>query len=125
MPRRRLKTAEVNVAELRVAKTIGRGRDGAKRHALKHGDDFVCVRHRIDPISNTRYVTVELVVEALPIASRDNKEVVVRISPMDKSTRILLLACGGIWDPTHRVWRMPRSVARTLRLLRQIVPNPG
>ena len=117
--------AEVDASTLRIAKTIGRGREGAKRHTLIHGDDLVCVRHRIDPRANLRYVTVELVAEVVPIVSRDNREVAVKIGPLDKTTRVLLLACGATWDPTTKVWRMPRSVARTLRLLRQIVPARG
>ena len=125
MPRRRLNTEDPAVSALRVAKTIGPNQNGAKRHALKHGDRLVCVRHRIDPVSNRRFVTIELVAEVLPIASRDNLEVAVRIGPMQKAKRVLLLACGATWDGTHKVWRMPRSVARTLRLLRQVVENRG
>lgn len=125
MPRRCPIAAEVDVATLRVAKTIRSGQHGAKRHASTHGADLVCVRHRIDPRSNTRYVTVELVVEVLPVASRDNQEVAVRLAPTQRTTRALLLSCGAVWDQQQRVWRMSRSVARTLRVLHQVVPNPG
>ena len=124
MPRRRPRTAEVDVAALRVARTIRREQDDAKRHALKHGDALVCVRHRIDPQSNMLFVTVELVVETLPVASRDNKEGAVRLGAMQRSKRILVLACGATWYPSHRVWRMPRSGVRTLRLLFQTPGRP-
>ena len=123
MPRRRPIAEEPRFQSLRVAKTLGPEQPGAKRQALKHGDSLVCVRHRIDGVTNQRYVTVELVVDVVPIQSRDNKEVAVRIDPTDRSARVLLLSCGAQWDGPSRVWRMPRSVARSLRLLRQIVPN--
>jgi len=113
------------VSTLRIAKTIGRGQIGAKRQTLQHGDELVCVRHRIDPRTNTRYVTVELISEWLPVVSRDNRQVAVRIGALDKPTRILLLSYGATWDPTRRLWLMPRSVARTLRLLHQIIPTFG
>ena len=125
MPRRSIQSSQSDLAALRVIKTIRPGQDGAKRHTLKHGDALVCVRHRSEPASNTRVVTVELVVESWPIAARDNKQVTVRLGPAEKSTRALLLALDAKWDPTERVWRMPRNVARTLRLLSKIVPNPG
>lgn len=92
-------------------------------HSRKHGDDLVCVRHRIDPAANLRYVTVELVVDAIPIVARKNDDVAVHIGPSQKSLRSHLLAFGARWDADAKVWRMPRSVARTLRLLRNIVPR--
>ena len=122
MPTRKRSTP-VQVSDLRVAKRIGPDRAGAKMHSRKHGDDLVCVRHRIDPAANVRYVTVELVVDAIPIVSRLNDEVAVRIGPSQRSLRSDLLAFGARWDANAQVWRMPRSVARTLRLLRNIVPR--
>jgi hypothetical protein len=110
---------------LRVAKTLAPSQDGAKRLAAKYGHELVCVRHRIDPISSMRYITVELVEDRLPVASLGDVEVAVRIGPMEKSLRSVMIACGAVWDRHARVWRMKRSVARTLRLLRKIVPNPS
>ena len=121
-------TAGATAATLRVAKTLIPGRPGTKRLLLQHGAMLVCVRHRIDPRSNTRHLTVELLVDTLPVQSRDNAEVCVRLNPGDKSTRQALLACGADWQPQARVWRMPRSVARALRLLKQVVavaPDDG
>ncbi|MBL8345313.1 MAG: hypothetical protein JNN03_07720 [Rubrivivax sp.] len=108
-----------------MAKRISPDRDGAKMQSRKHGDKLVCVRHRIDPCTNVRYVTVELVVDAIPIVSRVNEQVTVRIGPSQKTLRADLLAFGARWDNKAKVWRMPRSVARTLRLLRHIVPRSG
>jgi hypothetical protein len=127
LPRRRAQepSPEVRVCDLRVIKTIARARDGAKRQTLVHGDRLVCVRHRIDPRTQSRYVTVELVSEVLPIRSLDNREVSVRIGPADKRMRVLLLSFGAAWDSSNQVWRMPRGLARTLRLLDKIVRRPG
>lgn len=124
MPRRRLPSPERDISTLRVAKTIGRTQNGAKRHSLRYGHDLVCVRHRLDPVSHVRYVTVELVVETLPMALRDTTEVAIRLRHTEQETRALLMSCNAHWDPERKVWRMPRSVARTLRMLHRIVPNP-
>lgn len=124
MPRRRPPGPERDVGTLRVAKTIGRTQNGAKRHKLRYGHDLVCVRHRIDPVGHIRYVTVELVVEALPMALRDTAEVAIRLTHTEQETRALLMSCNARWDPQRKVWLMPRSVARTLRMLHRIAPIP-
>jgi hypothetical protein len=123
MPRRRPPSPERDVGTLRVAKTIGRTQNGAKRHSLRYGHDLVCVRHRIDPVANVRYVTVELVVEALPVALRDTAQVAIRLAHTEKETRALLLSCDARWDPQHKVWRLPRRGARPRRRGPRIVPG--
>lgn len=114
-PRQRDATA------LFVTKTLQSGQAGTRRHMHVYGSRLICVRHRIDPVQRCRLVTVELVVEVRPITPRDDPEVAVRIDPNAKPLRARLLACGGRWDAAHKVWRMPQSVARSLRLTRQVL----
>lgn len=122
MPRRRLPVETLDLAALPVTKTIGPVQHGALKHRQRHGASLVCVRHRVEPRTSTRYVTVELVVDQLPIARKDDPEVLVALSPFERSAlRARLLAYGAQWDAIRRLWRMPRSVARSLRLLKNVV----
>jgi len=120
-----VKTANTNLAALRVAKTYGPDQNGAKRFARRHGEQLVCVRHRLSDDGSVRHTTVELLVESTPVASRARTLVAIRIGPSDKNTRTLLMACGAQWVPKEKYWLLPRMVAKNLRLLKNIVPSQG
>ena len=112
-------------SDFRVAKRIAPGKDGSKRFSLRYGDQLVCVRHRIDPSGNMRYTTVELMIEVTPIVRTADRPVALRLGPTDKSTRSLLLSCGGTWDATNKHWTVARKVAKDLGLLDRVVKMPG
>ena len=112
-----MKTAKGILAKLCVAKTYSPEQNGAKRFALRYGDELVCVRHRLNDTGTIRHTTVELLIESTPIVSRARSLVAIRIPPTDKSTRTVLLACGAQWQPTRKYWLLPRIVAKNLRLL--------
>ena len=86
------------VSSLRVAKTYLPEQNGAKRFARRYGDQLVCVRHHLNETGTVRHTTVELLNESTPIASRSRSLVAVRISPTDKATRTLFIACNAIWQ---------------------------
>jgi hypothetical protein len=111
-----VKTAK-SLKSQRVAKTYAPDEDGAKRFSLRHGSELVCVRHRISDDGLTRFTTVELLVESTPITPRARTLVALRLPPTDRPNRSVLLACGGTWEPKTRVWLVPYTVARSLRLL--------
>jgi hypothetical protein len=121
----RVKTANTQLAALRVAKTYAPDQNGAKRFARRYADQLVCVRHRLSDDGAVRHTTVELLIESTPVASRARTLVAVKIGPTDKNTRTLLMACGALWVPKERYWLLPRMVAKNLRLLRSVVPNRG
>lgn len=102
--------------ELKVVKKLHPGSPGTLRHLRKWGDALVCVRHRHDPQSRTRYTTVEIVVEQVPIRLHTKRHVSVRLDPHDKETRSLILAAGGRWNAATRLWEVPRAVAAGLGL---------
>jgi hypothetical protein len=110
---------------LRVAKKYGPQQDGAKRFARRHGDQLVCVRHRISGDGLTRFTTVELLAETTPIVSRQRTIIALRLPPGSKTTRSLLMACGATWDPKNRVWLLPHMVAKGLHLLKYRAAFPG
>ena len=109
---------------LRVAKTYAPGQNGAKRFALRHGENLVCVRHRMSEDGLTRFTTVELLAETTPVATRQRSLIALRIPDSTKSVRSLLLSCGAQWDPKHKVWMIPHMVAKGLRLLKYRGPIP-
>jgi hypothetical protein len=114
-----------SLSSLRVAKTYAPHQPGAKRFALRHGEQLVCVRQRLNAAGTMRYTTVELLVETTPVASRARSLVALRIPPGDRATRTLLMSCGGQWQPALRYWLVSRVVARNMGLLGMVVPMHG
>ena len=102
--------------ESKVVKKLHPGSPGTLKHLRKWGDALVCVRHRHDPQDSTRYTTVEIVVEHVPMQLNTKRHISVRLDPHDKATRSLVLAAGGRWNATTRLWRVPRQLAEALGL---------
>jgi hypothetical protein len=115
----------VTLRRLRVAKTYAPEQDGAKRFAKRHGNDLVCVRHRMSEDGLTRYTTVELLAEATPVVTRQRSLIALRIPDSTKSMRSLLMACGATWDAKNKIWLIPHMVAKGLRLLKYRAVPPG
>ena len=113
-----MKNATAPLQSLRVAKTFRPEQDGAKRFARRHGENLICVRHRISEDGHTKYTTVELLAETTPVASRQRTLIALRIPETTKTMRSLLLACGATWDIKNKVWLIPHMVAKGLRLLK-------
>ena len=120
-----MKKDKPTLQRLRVAKTYAPEQDGAKRFAKRHGEDLVCVRHRVSEDGLTRYTTVELLAETTPATSRQRSLIALRIPDTTKSMRSLLLACGATWQAKHKVWLIPHMVAKGLRLLKYRAALPG
>ncbi|MCW8956955.1 MAG: hypothetical protein OQL09_08735, partial [Gammaproteobacteria bacterium] len=64
-----------------IKKTLHPGDMGTKRLLAQYGDQLVCVRYRIDKLSQKRFTTVELIVDEKPfIAHRTLIQVWVKIN---------------------------------------------
>ena len=113
------------LSALRVTRRMAPDQDGAKRLALRYGDQLVCVRHRVNSSGDLRFTTVELLVEQTPIIPTGARLLAVRLEPGDKSTRSLLMACAATWDKARKLWLAPRKVVRSLGLLHKVVQVPG
>ncbi|MFY9329891.1 MAG: hypothetical protein WAO76_18025 [Georgfuchsia sp.] len=115
----------MEIASVRIAKKLTPSQAGAKRLAAQYGKDMVCVRYRIDDARGKRYTTVELVVDAQPIATiatmAANALVGVRIAYGETALRNKVKAAGGTWDPAARLWRLEKYKVRTLGLSQRIV----
>jgi hypothetical protein len=109
---------------LRVAKTYAPDQDGAKRFAKRHGNELVCVRHRLSVDGLTRYTTVELLAEVTPVNARNRTLIALHIPESTKYLRSILLARGATWDAKHKLWLIPHVVAKGLRLLKHRAPMP-
>ncbi len=105
----------------RVAKTLAPDDRGARRYAERYGEALVCVRHRTDARGKVRHVTVELLVESVPIRPRQLSLVALRIDPRRRPLHAMVEAAGGRWDARRGVWHVPRRVAGLLRLTEWIV----
>lgn len=113
---------EVETRPLRVIKTMWPAQAGAVKLTRRYGDALVCVRYRHDPDGQTRYTTVELVVEAAPIQRRptDRTIVCVQIKFTESKLRENARQQGANWDAKARLWRMPMGAARKLGIVDRI-----
>lgn len=110
------------ISSVRIAKKLAPTQAGARRLASQYGKNMVCVRYRIDDARGKRYTTVELIVDAQPIACTAASALVgVRIAYGETALRAKVKAAGGQWDPDARLWRLKKHKARALGLSRRIV----
>lgn len=110
----------------KVMKKLSPTQPGARKLARRYGAALVCVRYRQDTDGRHRYTTVELVVDSGPVATRNAnpvRMVEVTIGMGETELRRQAMELGAVWDPTARVWRMPRAVANKLGLTAQLVWN--
>jgi hypothetical protein len=110
-------------ANTHVVKRLSATQAGALKLARRYGDALVCVRYRHDAQGRHRYTTVELVVDEAPVQSRARLDeiVMVHLAFDDTRRRQLVIAHGATWDINLRLWRMPRSTAKKLRLISRIL----
>lgn len=90
---------------------------GAKRLTERFGGALVCVRYREEAESGKRLTTVELIVAERPLPARTG----VRIAYGETELRRRVKEAGGIWDAEHKVWRLPKSTIRKLKLEQRVV----
>jgi hypothetical protein len=98
-----------------VIKRLKPGQAGTRGLYRRFGPALVCVRYRENESGNTRFTTVELVVDQRP--ARRQLLVRVKIRYDDLTMRRHALALGAQWDEAERTWRMPRRAAIQLGLL--------
>lgn len=104
-----------------IVKKLQPDQKGARRLAERFGDRLVCVRYRTDPESGRRFTTVEIVVEERAPISRAPTHQLVRIGWKETELRDAVKARGGIWVPDKKLWRMPTSAIRQLRIQNRVV----
>lgn len=105
---------------LKVLKKLAPNQPGAIKLARLYGEALVCVRHRTDSEGLSRITTVELVVERTPIQPRTDTIVGVKINYGEPELQSVAKAAGATWDPSTKLWRMPKRVATALNLDQRI-----
>lgn len=100
-----------------VLKKILRAAPGAKRLAERYGDALLCVRYRADRQTGQRPTTVELVADRRPLPPLAG----VRIAYEETDLRRQVKTVGGQWDAETKLWRLPKSVMRKLKLEARVV----
>ena len=106
---------------LRVAKKLLPGQPGSLKLTRKYGVALVCVRYRHDAQGLSRYTTVELIVDRVPVVPRVERVVGVRVHYEEAALQGAVKANGAKWDKAAKLWRMPRRVAVKLGLQSRIV----
>ncbi|MBI5107239.1 MAG: hypothetical protein HZA62_00685 [Rhodocyclales bacterium] len=95
---------------------------GARRLAAHFGDALVCVRYREDAEGGRRLTTVELVVDTRPLPSG---ELLVHVAFPEAELRARIKEAGGTWDRKLKLWRVPRTTVRKLKLTSRVVRKPA
>ena len=106
---------------LRVAKKLLPGQPGSLKLTRKYGEALVCVRYRHDAQGLSRYTTVELIVEQVPVVPRIDRVVGVRVHYAEAALQGTVKANGAKWDSAAKLWRMPHRAAVKLGLQSRIV----
>lgn len=108
---------------LRTRLTLAPGQNGTKKLTRKYGERLICVRYRYDEEARQRFKTVELVVDDVPweYNRRPDPLVRIRLSASEVALRSRVKEAGGRWLPYEKLWELPRSAARRLRLQSRIV----
>lgn len=111
------------LSQTRIVKKLDPDQAGAKKLARRFGTDLVCVRYRQDRAAGQRYTTVEIVVDASPIAAdkRLPALVLVRIEFKETALRQAVLQHGATWDTYRRAWRIGKEAVHQLDLYDRIL----
>lgn len=109
----------LTLSETRVVKKLNPDPSGAEKLARQFGADLVCVRYRLDRGAGRRHTTVEIVVDAGPMAE-DNRlpaSRLVRIAFKETELRQAAVQRGATWDAhQHRAWRLSKDAVKRLQL---------
>lgn len=113
-----------------VVKTIRPGQPGAKKYQEQWGDRLVAVRYRHDKPAKQRYVTIEIIIEAvkatkpqslLDLLKVCNVVVGVKLNYQEMALRYQLKKYGAHWSNQQRLWFIRYENAERLRLTDRIV----
>lgn len=109
----------------RVTRSLKPGQPGTLKLMRTYGRGLVCVRYREDARGETRYTTVEIVVDQSPAVRRptDRSMFLVRIAWGEAELAARAKAMGARWDPAVRMWRMSYKAVKALNLRSRVRPK--
>ena len=114
------------------------GDKGTQALMKQYGERLVCIRYRYDPARKKRYKTVELIVteedwqppEPHPQEEKPSglnprgyytRRLGIRLSQLETELRKRIVAAGGMWDPTEKLWFLPEEEVRRLGMVQRVV----
>ena len=115
--------------------TLQPGQKGTKRLHQKYGDRLVTVRHRYDPETGRKYITVELIEETTeptspaitqsqqPTSVPPASPLGIRVEYSETDLRERVKAAGGIWRPRQKLWELRYEDIVALGLESRIVAD--
>lgn len=107
--------APAPIEPTRVVKTLGPAQHGAIKLARRYGEALVCVRYRQGLDGQTRYTTVELIVDITTVQRRSLQLTDAELAPRGNARlRAIAMALGARWDPKTRLWHIPAQHAKLL-----------
>jgi hypothetical protein len=118
-------TASNPGAATRVTRSLRPGQPGTLKLMRLYGRGLLCVRYREDARGQTRYTTVEIVVDQSPVARRltDRSILWVRIAWGEAELASRAKAMGARWDPAVRLWKMSYKAVKALDLHSRVHPK--
>lgn len=120
-----------------IVKTFFKPVDSETRKLFnQYGEQLLCVRYCYDTETNTRYKTLELVVEETPFQPAVSDSyyssppqatpyVGLKVDLDEKFVLDSLRKMGGFWSPQDRLWYAPELYVRRIGLHQRIVKKAG
>lgn len=109
----------------RVTRSLRPGQPGTLKLMRLYGRGLVCVRYREDARGQTRFTTVEIVVDQSPTVRRltDRSILWVRLAWGEAELASRAKAMGARWDPAVRLWKMSYKAVKALNLRSRVHPK--
>lgn len=120
-----------------IVKTLFKPVDSETRKLFdQYGEQLLCVRYCYDTEKNTRYKTLELLVEETPFQAavsdtdcysppQATPYVGLKVEPDERSVLDSLRKMGGFWSPQDRLWYAPELYVRRIGLQQRIIKKAG
>lgn len=109
----------------RAIKKIPAGQPGTKRLVEIYGDNFVCLRYRIDTQNRKRLKTVEIIIEEKDLELKGripaNKIMHLNIAYGEIEVAMLVKNAGGVWNRRNRYWELPYQQVKALGLEKRVI----
>lgn len=105
----------------RVTRSLRPGEPGTRRLQLSYGSSLVCVRYRETADGQSRWTTIEVVIDRRPAPAC---LVCIAADPRDSLMNARLRTAGARWDEHKQCWVTSLKTARRLKLQDHILDRP-
>jgi hypothetical protein len=111
---------------MKTLRKIVQGQYGAKKLVEQYGENFVSVRYKYDEELQIAIKTVEIIVEKRPWHKNAkkipmNKLMRVKLDYSDEKLRKQVMAAGGKWINSEKLWKLSYKQALALGIMDKVV----